>query len=332
MNRFVVEPGWKALLIEVDIAPSEILRLARLPEDLFSRIEASLSVPEYLRLWSALETMAQDPALPLRMLENLSAELFSPPLFAALCSPDLATAAERIRRFKPLIGPMRLSVHRSTSEMRLTIDLGIGDLPAPAALVAVELGFFVQLARLATRTRIVPLAVTAPVRLPDADAYTEFFGVAPRIDRALRLRFSAEDAERPFVTENAAMWRFFEPELCQRLSQLTTSASVTARTRAALLELIPVGFVGVDHVASKLALSRRTLQRRLADEGTSFKDILAGIRLELATHYIHHSGLPYTQISFLLGYDDPNSFFRAFNAWTGTTPERVRAMHVDTRG
>ncbi|MBP0012560.1 MAG: helix-turn-helix transcriptional regulator [Roseofilum sp. SBFL] len=69
-----------------------------------------------------------------------------------------------------------------------------------------------------------------------------------------------------------------------------------------------------------------TVQRRLGNEGTSFKLILTKVREELARYYITKSELPYTQISLLLGYEDPNSFFRAFHSWTGTTPDRIRSQ------
>ena len=77
-------------------------------------------------------------------------------------------------------------------------------------------------------------------------------------------------------------------------------------------------------VARKLGTSTRTLQRRLKQEGKGFQEILARTREELARHYLKSSNLSGSEISFLLGYDDPNSFFRAFQSWTGTTPEQAR--------
>jgi AraC-like DNA-binding protein len=67
------------------------------------------------------------------------------------------------------------------------------------------------------------------------------------------------------------------------------------------------------------------LQRRLNEAGESFQSILSATREALARHYLKRPELSATEISFLLGYDDPSSFFRAFTAWTGTTPEQLRA-------
>ena len=93
---------------------------------------------------------------------------------------------------------------------------------------------------------------------------------------------------------------------------------------SALLELLPSGKCSLDVVAKKLGTSSRTLQRRLRTEGLRFKEVLDDTREALAKHYLRTSALSGAEISFLLGFDDPNSFSRAFNAWTGTTPERAR--------
>ncbi len=74
-----------------------------------------------------------------------------------------------------------------------------------------------------------------------------------------------------------------------------------------------------------MGMSRRSLQRSLREEETSFRKILSDTRERLARHYLSHSDMAAAEISFLLGYDDPNSFFRAFRSWTGTTPESLRA-------
>ena len=85
-----------------------------------------------------------------------------PPLFAALCSPNLEIALRRIGQFKPLIGPVRLRVSHEADALTLAVDFLECDIPPPGTLVAAELGFFVKLARLATRTELSARAVTLP--------------------------------------------------------------------------------------------------------------------------------------------------------------------------
>jgi AraC-like DNA-binding protein len=121
------------------------------------------------------------------------------------------------------------------------------------------------------------------------------------------------------------MWEFFEPDLRRRLSEIDEKASTTDRVHAALLELLPSGDASMNMVSKKLGTSTRTLQRRLKQEGQSFQTVLNSTREQLATHYLKSSRYSGAEISFLLGFDDPNSFFRAFHSWTGKTPEQTRS-------
>jgi AraC-like DNA-binding protein len=127
------------------------------------------------------------------------------------------------------------------------------------------------------------------------------------------------------------MWRSFEPELRRRLAELDTEASIAERVRAALLELLPSGAASIGTVAARLGASVRTVQRRLHAEGQCFAGVLARTRTELAHHYLGSTALSAAEISFLLGFEDPNSFYRAFQSWTGTTPDQARSRRSSAR-
>jgi hypothetical protein len=133
-----------------------VLALAGLPADLFSRKDASLSPVDYFNLWLGLEQVAGPEELPLMVGQAISVEAFDPPIFASLCSPNLNTALQRLAKFKPLIGPMTMEVDIARHQTCATLDCyGYTD-QIPRSLGATELVFFTQLARLATREKIVP--------------------------------------------------------------------------------------------------------------------------------------------------------------------------------
>ena len=265
-NTFPVNPGWRVLLTDMGLNPGNILRRAELPGDLFGREKAALNSEEYFRLWRAIEEEAQDPALPLRVADAISAEMFDPPIFAALCSPDLNTALARLATYKRLICPMKLHVKVGRKATSVEVEWLDTSFKPPASLVGTEIVFFVQLARIATRTRMCPVAVTAPSALEPTDAYVEYLGVTARRGPRPIISFKREDAELPFVTANEAMWKTFEPTLRERLSEVDESATTVDRVRAALLELLPVGNPSVEAVSDKLGTSKRTLQRWLNQE------------------------------------------------------------------
>jgi AraC-like DNA-binding protein len=140
----------------------------------------------------------------------------------------------------------------------------------------------------------------------------------------IQITFSAQDARRPFLTENMAMWAAFEPGLNQRLSALETQASMRERVRAVLLEALPAGSSSIDAVATRLAVSKRSLQRQLAEESVGFQEVLSEVRQALARHYLSRTDISAGEISWLLGFQESNSFIRAFRGWTGTTPAAYR--------
>ncbi len=318
-----VGPGWRVMLTDAGLVPADVLRRAGLPDDLLSRAQA-LSTEEYFRFWSSVEQQAGDPGIGLRIGSEISVEAFDPPIFAALCSRNLNEALERLARYKRLIAPATLHVDVGPRSTSLALEWLDTTVDPPAALIDGELAFLVQLGRIGTRQRLCPTEATSPKLGAPKDAYMRLFGVIPRRAALAKLVFRAEDAAMPFLTANAKMWSFFEPELQRRLADLGETANVVDRVRSALLELLPGGSASVEAVSKRLGASVRALQRRLKDEGSTFQDVLNRTREELARHYLRSSRMTAAEISFLLGFEDPNSFFRAFHKWTGSTPEQAR--------
>ena len=323
-STFTLHPGLRILLKDLGLSPAFVLKRAKLPEDLFSRGPVQLPSQQYFDLWRGIEAEAEDPGLALRLGSAISVEVFDAPIFAALCSEDLKSALRCLSRFKRLMGPMALHLKATSASTTVELEwLDEADQP-PAILVASELVFFVQLARIATREQIKPLRVTTSHRLRPASAYRKFLGCEVTQGKRHIVQFSAHDAERPLLTANQAMWNSFLPELSQRLAQLDPEATWQGRTRAALLELLPSAQGSINDVSKKLALSARTLQRRLKSEGTTFREVLDQTREHLARHYLTNTTSTQAEIAFLLGFETRASFSRAFRTWTGLTPDEVR--------
>jgi AraC-like DNA-binding protein len=321
---YVLLPGWRLLLQDAAIDPASVLRKAALPGDLFDRDRVLVEAEDYFRLFLAIEEEAKDPAIALRLATAVSPGVFDPPIFAAFCSPNLNVALERIARYKPLIGPMAMDLDVGIAETVMTISWPALTKPVPAILEHTELAFFVQLARIGTRASICPTEVCSTHMAEADDLFTRYFGTPLRKGRVARLVFSAKDAAMPFLTANDRMWEVLGPELQRSLASHERAASTADCVRATLLEMLPGSSPSMALVAQKLGTSARTLQRRLHGEEKSFGSILKQTRYELASHYLHHTELPPAEISYLLGYEDPNCFFRAFRGWAGVTPFQIR--------
>ena len=94
--------------------------------------------------------------------------------------------------------------------------------------------------------------------------------------------------------------------------------NITMQVRSKIIEQLPEGRPSQGDIAVKLNTSLRSLQRRLRDQDTSFKELLSNTQQELALSYIRDSSRSIGEITYLLGFSEPSNFTRAFKRWTGT--------------
>ena len=205
-THFVVHPGWKVMLHDMGLNPFELMALANLPQDLFAREGASMSTEEYFRLWESLEKMTGEDNLPLLIAGAVSVEAFDAPLFAAFCSPNLNIALKRLSVFKSLIGPLFLDVDITSRGTAAAVSCYKFDGLIPRSVGLMEVVFLTRLARMATRETIIPLSVEVAIMPENLAPYSEFLGVELTQGESNVVRFSFEDANRPFISENRAMW------------------------------------------------------------------------------------------------------------------------------
>jgi AraC-like DNA-binding protein len=124
--------------------------------------------------------------------------------------------------------------------------------------------------------------------------------------------------------------RTANPALVQPLEDAAVSVlrradeDVVARTRAEVPRVLETGDPGLAGVARRLGMGARTLQRRLAQRGTSYADLVEDVRRELAHREVALGTKSFGEIAFLLGFSQASAFDRAFRRWTGRTPSAHR--------
>ena len=318
MKHFLIDKNYGAYLAGMGFSVDEVLKKAMLPQDLFARQTPGLMAEEYFRFMEALDALSPDEQTPIRLAASEGIEAFSPPIFAAYCSRNALVCLKRLAQYKPLIGALLYHVEETEAEVSVGILSADPELELPEILVGIEFVFLVGLIRKATREKIPLLSVTAKQPMQNR-AYADFIGSPIAVGDKNRLVFSKKDMLIPFISRNESMWEFFEPELKRRLSVMDTDDSYAARVRSALLELLPGGECTIDDVARKLGCSKRSLQRRLQEEDTSFQKQLNHTRELLAKTYLANTDMTAEDIAFLLGYQEVGSFLRAFTVWTGQT-------------
>ena len=324
MEKYVLDGQYGKYLAMIGVRVGEALKAAGVPEDLFSRKKPVLEETDYYRFMDAVGRQITDPGLPIMIASADNIESFSPPIFASYCSKNGLACLERLSKYKRIIAPMRYEITRESGTTKLVIAPSRNDLIMPQFLVETEMVFVIHIIRTATKENITPVEIRMQEPVP-GEAFSEFAGCEVKKGAENSILYSDEDLLRPFISYNESMWEFFEPELQKRLAEMDRDDSFAAKVRSALTELLPGGAGTADDVAVKLGVSKRTLQRKLTEENTSFQKQLNGVRELLAKHYLRNTDMSSDDIAFLLGYQEINSFLRAFSVWTGMSITEFRS-------
>ena len=146
--------------------------------------------------------------------------------------------------------------------------------------------------------------------------------VHPRSERNA-LRLSAAAWRLPLRRRDSQL-RALLAEQADEIAQKWSAKGAASEVRRALAARVAGGDVSIQTIARHLATSPRTLQRRLAEEGTSYQNLVEATRRQAAEGYLAQSRLSAGEIAYLLGYSEPAAFHRAFRRWHGQTPAAFR--------
>ena len=132
------------------------------------------------------------------------------------------------------------------------------------------------------------------------------------------------ELEREVKGSDSALFGFLEEHAIAALASRPKGDDLIDRLRELIREAVERGEPSIERLAMRLQLSARTLQRRLAEKGTSFQEVLDGARFDLARAFLREARLELTEIAYLLGYSELRAFDRAFKRWSGLTPGEYR--------
>ncbi|MEO1041647.1 MAG: AraC family transcriptional regulator [Pseudomonadota bacterium] len=159
----------------------------------------------------------------------------------------------------------------------------------------------------------------------DLSAHESFFS-CPVIYGSDRdaLEISQEFLETPNRLGDPTISQFFDTHMETELTLLTDDDALDQRVRIQVAQALSDGVPTVSHIATKLGMSGRTLQRRLADQGLAFQELVDRARRDLAEKFLRNTDYSLAEIAFLTGFSDQSAFTRAFKRWSGGTPGSFR--------
>ncbi|MEK9711476.1 MAG: helix-turn-helix domain-containing protein [Thalassolituus sp.] len=166
-----------------------------------------------------------------------------------------------------------------------------------------------------------------PKQLPDAGIYQRILGLMPDFGSGRTCVIFPLNERRDNSVRSSAEASFRSLQELEAAHLKSHPTELWSERCLFLLELLLCyGEPTKNAVADLLAVTPRTLQRRLTDEETSFRELLNALRLKLAKKYLKQAEYSLEDITFLLGFKDVGVFYRSFKSWTDQTPGEYRAM------
>ncbi len=326
-NRFRVSSTLPRRLEELSLSPEVVLRQAGLPMGWFNQEKILVSTEEFFALYWGIAEASDDPGFGLKLGTEDRVERYDPIKLAALSARSFRDALERLARYKQLTCPEEIRLVERGNECAVQFVWLLAHEKEPPLLVDVCFAWIVAIARRGTGRTLSPKRVELQRTPAHREMYEAHF-LCPVKFKATQnaLVFSKADMEQPFVTYNAELLAMVAPQLDAELTEQLAQKTVSEQAKGVLKRLLAGQRPGIQDLARELRLSTRTLQRRLTEQGISFQRLLEEARRELARHYLLHSSLELNETAYLLGYEDANSFFRAFHHWEGTSPGQWRAL------
>jgi AraC-like DNA-binding protein len=317
-----------AKLEELGVQSSAVLRRAGLPQAFLDQARVLLSTEELFALWRAVGEVSANPAIGVQLGTENKTERFSPIGLVALSSANMSVAIDHMARYKQLTCPEEILQEKDEEEWSIQFRWLLADEVEPPVLNECCFAWVLSIARHGTGTRLSPVRVEFVQPRAHIKIMEQHFA-CPVICGAARnaIVFRASDAQRPFVTRNAELLGMLAPQFEEELKKENGDENFVERVRIAVQQKLTGRRPSIDDIADALHISSRTLQRRLQDGGSNFQRVLDEARHQLARHYLNNSVLELNETAYLLGYEDGNSFVRAFRTWEGVPPARWREQH-----
>jgi AraC-like DNA-binding protein len=315
-------------LEELGISTNSVLRLSGLPSELFQQSRIWLTTDEMRALYDAIAEVTGDPAIGLRLGAEERPQYYSPIAIAALFTRSFREALNRIARYKRLTSPQEIRIVERGKECAFEFVWLLAEITESPIWIDSCFAWTVTIGQRGIGRSIHPVRVELRRVDGDNQRYENFFACPVKFGaRHNRLFFRVEDLDQPFITHNPDLLELIAPQLEADLKQHLAGRSLKDHTKGILKRCLGGQPPRLEDIAIELRMSARTLQRKLLEEGVTFHALIEEARREMAQHYLRQPSLELNETAYLLGYEDPNSFIRAFHRWEGTSPGEWRSSH-----
>jgi AraC-like DNA-binding protein len=316
-----------ARLKSAGVPVEPLLRRVGLTPEAIADPEERLSVRSQITLLDQAAVALKDGYLGFTLARDFDPRELGLLYYVMASSRTLGDALKRVARYSQITN--EALVVRYREQNGLIISLGYAGVPRHLDRHQIEFCEFavLRLCRVLTGQNLVPQHFRISHHRPGTNSeMTRFVGTAVEFWAATdEFVLNANARDLPLVHAdpylNNLLLTYCEAALVDRRSN---ESQLRIRVENTISSMLPHGRVAVEEVARSLGMSKRTLARKLANEGLNFTEILQQLRRDLAVRYLDDRKLQVSKIAWLLGFNDVSTFTHTFKRWTGKTPSQMR--------
>jgi AraC-like DNA-binding protein len=311
------------------VEADSLLSAARIDAVQVAKPEGRIPVEQVCALWAEAQRLTGDEALALRASKLLPFGANGVIDYIGITSRTAGEALTRVSRYHRLLnGAVEYSLRPYKGRALLELHSLSDPNPLSGLYVEYLLANAVLRLRMMTGRNLIPLEVNFTHVAPRGiSEYHKLFQAAVKFNRpANRVVFDKRDMDAPQPHADPLLCEVLEHHALGLLKVRSEDDELLVALTTDLRESLRGGTVGIETAARRMAMSRRSLQRRLKEQGTTYREVLDSVRRDLAFKLIRDQGREPGQVAFLLGFSELSSFYRAFKRWTGkSTQEFLRA-------
>jgi AraC-like DNA-binding protein len=245
--------------------------------------------------------------------------------YAWLASPSLAASLEMLQRYcRAFRKNLDISIEYTANFVEASYR---SHMPQPYAAIDLDtqLAGLVHLCRLQSDPDFVPASVSLERQCPvDRKPWDDYFGVPVRFGAKVNsVVIENSVANRILSTAHLGIFDQHQEKLEQTIAKLNL-ADIVGQVRVVIQQLLPSGSITEHEVARILGKATSSLYRALRQQGTTFRELLREVRMDLARRYVADPRYSITEVAFMLGYAETSAFSRAFRKWFGKSPTSAR--------
>jgi len=320
--------GFIPLMRELGIDGTALIVRAGLKADVLSTPDSTISYAAFLDVLAAAREASGLQHIGLLLADRQTLSILGPLGFAIAQAPDVRAAIGQLNEFIHLHSTgisVRLETDGTTAMWRLEVLLGNrpGVRQQEDLAVGIGIGILRTLLGRDWSPELVTLQRRAPINtMPYRQAFRCPVEFEAEHNQAV---FDSRSLDYKIAESNSQLHAILDSHL--RGLDASGRLDFASEVQQIILHAMKGGNCTLPRVAEMLGTSQRTLQRRLAHEGRTFRDELESVRSRVAMRYLEETAIPLTSLSMTLGYSDLAAFSHAFRRTVGTSPSAWRKSH-----